>query len=101
MKRELTFEDVVGLRKEIVLNSLYYSDYENSYGVDCHAVCDFFDGYVEYMAELAEEEGKAIEVNMTWNEFFESYDTAENLEAWWYMFEECPLIAEEVEEDIA
>jgi len=41
------------LRKEIVLNSLYISDYENSFHIDPNAVCDFFDGYLEFLSDIA------------------------------------------------
>ena len=39
----LNKDQLWNLRRQIVLGSLYYSDYVNSYGIDCHPVCDFFD----------------------------------------------------------
>ena len=39
------------LRLEIVLNSLYYSDYENSLGLDRRVVAAFFDGFLEFVEE--------------------------------------------------
>ena len=50
--KDLTTEQLLQLRKEIVLNSLYISDYENSFGIDPHIVCDFFEGYVMNMEDL-------------------------------------------------
>ena len=89
----ITFDDIKQLRKEIVLNSLYIADYRNSLGLDPHEVCDFFDGFVEHMAELlAEEYG-----NVPDNEYFDylfQYDTTENLYDWWNCFEECPFHAD-------
>ena len=44
------------LTKDIVWNSLFYSDYENRYGIDTHIVSDFADGYIEWLCESFEEE---------------------------------------------
>ena len=58
-------------------------------GVEEHACCDFFDGYMEYIGELMAEDGLG------------AYDTPENLENWYGCFcDEDPLpITEEEEED--
>lgn len=46
------------LRKQIVLGSLFISDYENDFGLDPKEVCDFFDSFwSSYVYELAEEDG--------------------------------------------
>ena len=82
----VTFDEVRQLRREIVLNSLYISDYENSLGYDPHDVCDFFDGYVGYLAEIMERDRFSVDA---W-EYFDvlwSYDTDENLEDWYGCFE--------------
>ena len=44
------------LTKDIVWNSIFYGDYENRYGIDTHVVCDFVDGYLEWLCEEFEEE---------------------------------------------
>ena len=44
------------LRMEIRLCSLYYADYRNSFGIERRAVCDFFDGYADFLEELMREE---------------------------------------------
>lgn len=62
-----TFETIKRLRKEIILNSLFVGDYENTFGFDAHKVCDFFDGYVEFLEEIEEDEND------------------ENLERWCYI----------------
>lgn len=45
------------LRQEICLGSLFIRDYENTFGIDAHVVCDFFDGFCDYIWELAKEDG--------------------------------------------
>ena len=51
-----SFEDIKNLRRQIVLNSLFISDYENSFDYDAYEVCDFFDGYMDYLGEEYEEQ---------------------------------------------
>ena len=51
--RDLSLRQVRKLRKQIVLNSLFVDDYENSYGIDPRAVQDYFDGFVDYLCEIA------------------------------------------------
>ena len=78
----LTMEQLKQLRSEIVLGSLYTSDYKNSLNIDSREVQDFFDGYVEYLWEIAEENG---------GNDIDEYDTQENLESWYNCFDEEPL----------
>lgn len=54
---DLSNEQLVSLRKQISLGSMYYSDYENDLGINCAEAIDFFDGYIEYLWEEAEEQG--------------------------------------------
>ena len=77
-------QDLEQLRKEIVLNSLYISDYNNSFNIDPHSVCDFFDGYISYMEELASE----INPNITYEEMFEKCDNTETLFEWYLCYED-------------
>ena len=44
------------LTKDIIWNSVFYSDYENRYGIDCHIVSDFADGYIEWLCQEFKEE---------------------------------------------
>lgn len=53
---ELTTDDILKLRKEITLNSAETIDYTNTLGVDPNWVANFFDGYLDYLVEIAEEE---------------------------------------------
>lgn len=82
---DLTREDLAKLRDEIVLNSLFIHDYENSFGFDPNSVCMFFDSYISYLDELAEEDGVYIEDTF---EFFDKYDTLDNLESWYNCYED-------------
>lgn len=69
------------LRKEIVLNSFFISDYNNSFGIDPNIVCAFFDGYMDYLCELEEETGK---------DAF-ALDNKTNLWAWYLCHDQDPL----------
>ena len=81
----LSREQVENLRKDIKLNSLFISDYENRYGIDPHEVCDFFDGFMSYLTELEKEKyGKELD-NI--DDFFREFDTPENLWDWYCMIE--------------
>ena len=75
---DLTKEQLWALRQEIVLNSLYVADYRNSDGFDEHKVCDFFEGYVDFLQELAAETGTKWTVQ----------DTPEHLYEWFLCFDD-------------
>jgi len=62
------------LRKEIALGSLYIADYENSFEIDPHKVCEFFDGFIEEYENRPQSE--LVDTNPTPNFM---YDTIENL----------------------
>lgn len=73
------------LRSDIVLNSLFILDYQNRYGLEPHAVCDFFDGYMDYLADLEKEKyGKELD-NI--QDFFNEFDTIDNLWEYYCMVE--------------
>ena len=78
----LTKRELSSLRKEIVLNSLYLGDYSNSLGIDEREAIDFFDGYVEYLLELAGEDGIKCNNALDLFEVFDLYDNPRNLSAW-------------------
>lgn len=44
---ELSYEDWLAVRKEIVLGSIFISDYRNSYGVDDEELCDMCEIYLD------------------------------------------------------
>ena len=80
-------KDLAKLRSEIVLNSLFYADYNNSFGINIHDVAAFFDGYYDFIWELAyekaEEEGKGTS-HLTHNYVMENFDNTDTLEEWYY-----------------
>ena len=79
----LTKNQLHSLRKQIILNSIYVTDYANNLGIENKTACDFFDGYVEYLSELAKENNEELD--------FDKYDTEENLENWYNCFDTDPL----------
>lgn len=105
------------LRQEIVLGSIYISDYANSFGISPEKVCDFFTSFWEsFCDELAKEdnlweqavalahkrlanEPRASEINLEcyqekiYNELlFQKYDNEETLLRWYHCFgDSCPL----------
>lgn len=89
-EHEPTLEEIKKLRKEIVLNSIYVADYENSFWFDEHDVCGFFDGYMDYLEEelemQAEESGERISDRDYYDRLF-ALDNEDNLEAWFYCYE--------------
>ena len=44
------------LTKDIIWNSMFYSDYKNRYGIDTHIVSDYADGYMEWIGEVFADE---------------------------------------------
>ena len=57
------------LTKDIVWGSLFYSDYHNRYGIDTHVVCDFADGYIEWLEESFSEEIDRSDIKTLWRVF--------------------------------
>ena len=86
-KMHLTKNKLWKLRQEIVLNSLFVSDYRNSFGFTSYSVYYFFDGYMEYLEELAtEEHGSDCSLEQIFG-----FDNPDNLEDWYGCFESCPF----------
>ena len=95
-KNELTESQLWKLRNEIVLCSLYYNDYENSFNLTTHSVCDFFDGYSDYLEELMVEDG------FTDDDYFDQlgkYDTSSHLYEWYCCYNESPFEIEKNDDD--
>lgn len=91
---DFTKEDLAKLRSEIVLNSIYYADYRNSFGIHEKSMCDFFDSYMDYLAELCEEDGKELS-----EENIYAYDNIDNLESWYYCYDDFDWVQYEDDED--
>ena len=86
----LTKTELQKLREQIVLNSLYISDYHNTLRINEHRVCEFFEGYVSYLSELIKEDYPNAKDN-DWFGLLKEYDTIDNLWNWYNNFEEDPL----------
>lgn len=108
---DFTEADLAQLRREVVLNSDYYTDYQNSFGIEMHSASMFFDSYLSFISELAEEDGYKWdyaepgstyyqEGYHTWSEFLERYDTTYNLREWWGCYETFDWVVYEGEEDL-
>ncbi len=104
MKRfeNFTKEDLQSLRNEIVLNSLFVSDYKNSFGISAKSVCDFFDSYMDFIDEMAKEDGfkYGYQSEHTFDEFFEKYDTIDNLMEWYGCYEDFSWVEYEDEDEM-
>lgn len=87
-------EQLWDLRQQIILDGLYFYNYENNYGIDPKSVSAFFDGYYDYIWNLAEEENK--DTDITTDIVLSYYDNSDNLLSWyncyddfsWVMYEE-------------
>lgn len=75
------------IRKDIVLNSLYYSDYENRYGYNVYMICNFFDGFLEYVENLMFEDIPGFK-DEKFFDYLAEYDTKENIWEWYCMIED-------------
>ncbi len=85
-----TKERLWNLRQEIKLGSLFIADYRNSFGVAPHKVCDFFDGFLEFVGEVMQVDYSSYDDAAFW-ELLPDYDTPEYLLDWYSCFEEDPL----------
>jgi hypothetical protein len=114
MKRleDFTRADLEQFRGEIILNSLYYSDFNNSFGIDCHSASLFFDSYLSFIASMSAEDGYPWDYAEpgspyyqegfhTWEEFLAKYDTIDNLENWWGCYEDFSWVKYEEELECA
>ena len=88
----LTQEQLKKLRGQIVLNSLYTTDYVNDMRIEPKLVQDFFDGYVEYLNELIEDNGGERMTQKQRDEEFSRLDNIETLWDWYNCFEDNPLM---------
>lgn len=82
--KELSKEQLWKLRQEVVLNSLFTNDFENSFGIDAKECQSFFDGYVEYLSELVEEDSEKFNVVVVQAL---DYDSPDNLYNWFCCIE--------------
>lgn len=89
---DLTKEELWKLRNEIVLYSCMIKDYDNSFDFYPNDICTFFDGYANYLDELAIDDGSeypALE-----------YDNEDNLWAWFNCCEDYSWVRHCTREEI-
>ena len=53
---DLTHDELMELRGQVSLGSLYISEYSNTFGIDPHQVCDFCEGFGESIGWSDEED---------------------------------------------
>lgn len=82
---DLTTDELWQLRQEVVLNSLYVSDYENSFGYHKEDMCLFFESYLSYLCEMMEEMGIASEDHL---KCLDEFDNPTNLKCWYDHYED-------------
>ena len=97
---DFSIEDLRTLRNEIVLNSLFVSDYENSFGISAKSVSLFFDSYMSFLDELADEDNfrYGYKEEHTYDEFFAKYDTIDNLYDWYGCYESFDWVEYDVDD---
>ena len=83
-KNNMTDKQLEKLRNEIVLGSLYQSDYENSFGIPANYVQAFFDGFCEYLADEMADHGFSDD---EWWDVIDDFDTIEYLSDWYWCCE--------------
>lgn len=79
---EFSKKDLQVLRSQICLNSIFYADYRNTFGLSEKSMCDFFDSYYTYIWELAKEENP----NMSEQEIEKIIGKYDNIETLWDYF---------------
>lgn len=94
---KLTREDLQKLRNEIVLNSCYSYDYTNSFDFNEHDICAFFDGYYDYLWELAKEKYNTDEI--THFLISDEFDNIDNLVCWFDCYDDLSWVRINEEED--
>ena len=93
----LTSAELWAIRSKVVVNSVYLADYENQYGISEVSLCNFFDGYYDYMWELAiEKYGEGVEDKIVFNEF----DTEDTLRGWFDCYEDFDWVVYEYDDKI-
>ena len=90
-KNMLSKNQLKQLRKQIILNSLYTKDYSNNLFIKEKTAYAFFDGYIEYLLEIATDNGIKVNDN-NYMDILKKYDTFKNLYEWYYTFEHDPLV---------
>ena len=87
----MTKQELQQLRNEITLNSLYTSDYNNSFNIDPRQVQDFFDSWLECCYLDDEEYLSEFDNNQYYDELFKIANNIDTLYDYYISFDEDPL----------
>ena len=87
----MTKQELQQLRNEITLNSLYTSDYDNSFNIDARQVQDFFDSWLEYCYLDNEEYLSEFDNDKYYDKLFKIANNIDLLYDYYISFEEDPL----------
>lgn len=93
----MTKQELQQLRNEITLNSLYTSDYNNSFNIDPRQVQDFFDSYLEDCEYIPNDNSDLVDTisdNDYYDTLFTIADNIDNLYNFYCTYEEDPLSQE-------
>ena len=78
--QDLNIDQLWHLRQQVVLNSIFTSDYRNDFEFDPESICNFFDGYLDYLWELAKDDGYEGGNELNDIQFVcDNYDNPDNL----------------------
>lgn len=90
LNKPWTQEELWNLRQQIPLCSLFVKDYINTFHVDPECVCNFFDGYADYLETKMKEREDSYK-DEPFHELFLKYDTPEALYDYWSNLEYCGM----------
>lgn len=88
----LTKKQLKQLRNEITLNSLFLKDYNNSLFIKEKTACNFFDGYIEYLYEIAADDNFNSDNVL---DVIDRYDNINNLYNYYTSMEYDPLLQDD------
>lgn len=71
------------LRKDIILNSIYIADYENSLDIDPDDVYNFFNGWLEYIDGLIEEDMCNRNIDLNTLSYWDEVKKYDNIDCLW------------------
>ena len=87
--RDFTKETLWRLRQEVPIGSLYTNDFENSFGIPARACQDFFDGYMDELDYMMQEDGLYEDgYDKAFWDHLDEYDNADNLWDWYNVIEQ-------------
>ena len=92
-----TSAELWALRKKVVVNSVYLADFANNYGISEVSLSNFFEGYYDYMRELAElQYGKGVEDYLVYKVF----DVEDTLYGWFNCFDDFDWVEYDYDKDV-